>query len=174
MTEEDEPVVRQPMRPVWAESPPGRLIGKGHPAGDFLETHDWDILEHRHDYLSIEAHLPHHVLNPMGQLFGGFTPTYVDLVVVLTVRPRRRTEGDSPRWLSTTNMRVDFVEPIVGPRFRIQSTLELRRNRTIFRCDSVLSRRKPRRVCTHNDARIRHESSPRGGVIQRPTPSSLL
>jgi hypothetical protein len=27
------------------------------------------------------------VRNPRGQLFGGFTPTYVDLVALFTVRP---------------------------------------------------------------------------------------
>src|SRR5687767_6380196 len=104
MTDEmPEHVVR-----AWASPPPGRLIGRGHPAGDFLEAHDWDVLEEGPGYLRIEASLPQHVRNPRGQLFGGFTPTYVDLVALFTVRAGvDRTSG--PRsWLATTNMRIDY------------------------------------------------------------------
>jgi acyl-coenzyme A thioesterase PaaI-like protein len=36
------------------------------------------------------------------------------------------------RWLATTNMRVDYFEPIVGPTFVIESALEKRRGRTCF------------------------------------------
>jgi acyl-coenzyme A thioesterase PaaI-like protein len=36
------------------------------------------------------------------------------------------------RWLATTNMRVDYFEPIVGPTFVIESELEKRRGRTCF------------------------------------------
>ena len=35
-------------------------------------------------------------------------------------------------WLATTNMRVDYFEPVVGPRFRIQSELTKQRGRTCF------------------------------------------
>lgn len=126
---------------AWGTPPPGRLLGRGHPAGDFLEAHDWELLEERAGYVRLDAHLPAHVRNPRGQLFGGFTPTYVDLVALLTVRAGRRHEvvsaaasgTDLPRsWLATTNMRVDYFDPIVGPRFTIESTLERRRGRTCF------------------------------------------
>ena len=36
------------------------------------------------------------------------------------------------RWLATTNMRVDYFEPITGPTFEIESTLEKKRGRTNF------------------------------------------
>jgi len=116
----------------WAAPGPGRLVGRGHPAGDFLEAWRWDLLEERAGYLCIEAHLPEQVRNPRGQLFGGFTPTYVDLVALFTVRagPDRLTAPR--RWLATTSMRVDYFEPITGPTFTIESTLDKRRGRTAF------------------------------------------
>lgn len=124
----DAPFIR-----AWTEHEPGRLIGKGHPAGDFLEAYRWRVLEENPGLLRIRAHLPEHVKNPRGQLFGGFTPTYVDLVALFTVR----TEEDSPdrrfrSWLATTNMRVDYFEPILGPEFDIEGRLVKSRGRTRF------------------------------------------
>lgn len=130
--DDEQPAPIEPAWRAWAAPPPGRLLGKGHPAGDFLEAYEWDVLEEREGFLDIEAHLPPHVRNPRGQLFGGFTPTYVDLVALLTVRAGRRREGPPATWLATTNMRIDYFDPIVGPRFRLQSTLERKRGRTMF------------------------------------------
>jgi acyl-coenzyme A thioesterase PaaI-like protein len=132
MTDEEQSSGAHPARPAWSVPPPGRILGRGHGAGDFLEAYDWDVREQRDGYLSLEIHLPDHVRNPRGQLFGGFTPTYVDLIALLTVRPRDRSGDRPPMWLATTNMRVDYFEPIVGPRFRVESTLERRRGRTLF------------------------------------------
>jgi acyl-coenzyme A thioesterase PaaI-like protein len=137
MTDAERATARpSPTARPWNDAPPGRLLGKGHPAGDFLEAWAWDLLEEREGYLRIEAHVPDHVRNPRGQLFGGFTPTYVDLVALFTVRagPERTTPaaGAQPRWLATTNLRVDYFEPITGPRFVLESTLEKRRGRTSF------------------------------------------
>lgn len=123
-----------PGRFPWAVAPPpGRIIVRGHPAGDFLEAYDWEVLEESPGHLRLSIVLPEHVRNPRGQLFGGFTPTYVDLVALFTVRAGRRGEAGSWRsWLATTNMRIDYFEPIVGPRFVIDSTLERTRGRTRF------------------------------------------
>jgi acyl-coenzyme A thioesterase PaaI-like protein len=118
---------------AWMERRPDQLIGKGHPAGDFLEAYEWKLVAEGEGYLRVEAHVPAHVRNPRGQLFGGFTPTYVDLVALLTVRaggPRGETRSRS--WLATTNMRVDYFEPILGPRFVIESRLVKKRGRTNF------------------------------------------
>ncbi|MDH3681590.1 MAG: hypothetical protein OEV40_16765, partial [Acidimicrobiia bacterium] len=76
--------------------------------------------------------LPAWVLNPRGQLFGGFTATYVDLVSLHANRagPERRS-ADAPRsWMATINMRIDYLEPIVGPRFTIEALVEHRRGAT--------------------------------------------
>src|SRR3954467_11180527 len=117
---------------AWNNPEPGRLLGKGHPAGDFLDAFDWLLLEERPGYLRLEAGLPERVRNPRGQLFGGFTPTYVDLVALRTVHAGEDRSALPRRWLATTNMRVDYFEPIVGPTFVIESELEKRRGRTCF------------------------------------------
>lgn len=121
-----------PERP-WEQREPGRLIGRGHPAGDFLEAWAWDVRYEARGELRLDAHLPGHVRNPRGQLFGGFTPTYVDLVSLLTVRagiePGTREHGS---WLATSSMHIDYFEPILGPRFVIESSLERARGRTRF------------------------------------------
>lgn len=133
MTDADQPILDEKSHP-WIAPPPGRLVGKGHPAGDFLEAWAWHVLEERPGYLRVDAHLPDRAKNPRGQLFGGFTPTYVDLVALFTVRAGPdRTRPDVPRgWLATTNMRVDYFEPITGPRFTIESSREKQRGRTVF------------------------------------------
>lgn len=117
---------------AWTAPDPGRLIGTGHPAGDFLEAYEWRLLEERLGYLKVEAGLPEQVRNPRGQLFGGFTPTYVDMIALMTVHAGTDRSQRPRRWLATTNMRVDYFEPIVGPSFVIESELEKRRGRTCF------------------------------------------
>ncbi|MDQ2754337.1 MAG: PaaI family thioesterase [Actinomycetota bacterium] len=117
---------------AWQDVPPGRLVGRGHPAGDFLRAHEWDLLEQSYGLLRIEAALHDHLKNPMGQLFGGFTPTYVDMVALFTVHAGENRSAEHRRWLATTNMRVDYFEPITGPRFVMESKLEKRRGRTCF------------------------------------------
>jgi acyl-coenzyme A thioesterase PaaI-like protein len=118
---------------AWLTRQPGQLIGRGHPAGDFLEAYDWTVVEEGEGFLRIRSHVPGHVKNPRGQLFGGFTPTYVDLVALFTVRAgEQRVEQRFRTWLATVNMRVDYFEPIVGPQFLIESRLVKRRGRTNF------------------------------------------
>lgn len=120
-----------PDRP-WAEHAPDRVIGRGHPAGDILEAHEWRVLESRVGHLLLDVHLPGHLKNPRGQLFGGFTPTYVDLVALFTTRAGRLRHDPGKTWLATTSMRVDYFEPILGPRFQIASQIVKERGRTIF------------------------------------------
>jgi len=121
----------KPFVRAWMNRQPGQLVGKGHPAGDFLEAYEWKLLEEGVGLLRIQAHLPAHVKNPRGQLFGGFTPTYVDLIALFTVRSATPREPGSFRtWLATSNMRVDYFEPIVGPHFTIESRLLKKRGRT--------------------------------------------
>lgn len=123
---ETPPIVRP-----WMQRQPGQLIGKGHPAGDFLEAYEWKVLEEGVGGLRLRVHLPLHVRNPRGQLFGGFTPTYVDLVALLTVRAGQPRDPRSFRtWLATSNMRVDYFEPILGPEFIIDSRSLKTRGRT--------------------------------------------
>jgi acyl-coenzyme A thioesterase PaaI-like protein len=105
--------------PPWRTFEPGRIIGRGHPAGDFLEAYDWKVIEQRPGYLKLDVHLPGHLRNPRGDLFGGYTPTYVDMVALRTV-VSARTPGETPTWLSTLSMRVDYLAPITAARFVIE------------------------------------------------------
>lgn len=117
---------------AWLRERPDRLIGRGHPAGDFLEAHDWTVLAERPGFFRLDVHLPEKLKNPLGTLFGGFTPTYVDLVALFTVRAGRGAEGWGGGWLATTNMRIDYFEPVRGPRFVIESELKKERGRLKF------------------------------------------
>lgn len=102
----------------WEEPEPGRLVGRGHVAGDFLEAYTWDVLEKREGFLRVGARLPAHLLNPRGELFGGFTPAYVDFMALHTFWAGRETTPGQP-WLATVNLRVDYFDPIVGPDFEM-------------------------------------------------------
>jgi acyl-coenzyme A thioesterase PaaI-like protein len=114
----------------WAPPAPDRLMGRGHPVGDFLEAYDWVVVEEREGYLRLDVHLPSQVRNPRGQLFGGFTPTYVDLVALHTVRAGRRQQVGPRSWLSTADMRLDYFAPITDDRFEIESEVLNRSGRT--------------------------------------------
>ena len=69
-----------PETPIWAKPAPGKLMGRGHSAGDLLEAYDWDVLESRDGLLRVGVHLPARLRNPKGEDIGGFTPSYVDLL----------------------------------------------------------------------------------------------
>ncbi len=80
--------------------------------------------------LVVEAHLPEHLKNPKGQLFGGFTPTYVDLVSLYAVHAGDADNGRPRQFLNTINMRCDYFEPVLGPTFTIRGELENQRGKT--------------------------------------------
>jgi acyl-coenzyme A thioesterase PaaI-like protein len=122
-------------RRPWMAPAPGKLLGKGHPAGDFLQAYDWTLLERGKGFLKVEAHVPDHVRNPRGQLFGGFTPTYVDLISLFASRTGESAAGDSETnrpWLATTNMRVDYFDPVMGPTFHLEARIVRERGRTVM------------------------------------------
>jgi len=116
----------------WARTKPGQLIAKGHGAGDILEADRWQILDQKPGLLLVRVHLPEALKNPQGQLFGGFTPTYVDMVSLYTVHSAAEA-GDptAPKsWLTTINMRCDYFEPIVQDQFEIRGELVNQRGLT--------------------------------------------
>lgn len=121
-------------RPSWTEVAPDRIIGPGHPAGDFLRAYEWRVLEERSGYLRLQADIPEHVLNPKQELFGGFTPTYVDLVSILTPRAGPdRLDPAAPRgWMSTLNMRIDYFEPVRVGSVELIGEMEHQRGRTFL------------------------------------------
>jgi acyl-coenzyme A thioesterase PaaI-like protein len=118
-------------RTIWGNPEPGHLIGRGHPIGDFLEAYRWKLCEERAGFFRVEAALIDAVKNYRGQLFGGFAPTYVDLAALRTVSAGRSLDVKHG-WLVTLNMRVDFIQPVDGPTFFIESELRNRRGRTLL------------------------------------------
>jgi acyl-coenzyme A thioesterase PaaI-like protein len=116
----------------WDGATVDRLLGPGHGAGDILEAHEWTIVDEREGFLRLDVHLPERLLNPKGQLFGGFTSAYVDLAALhATKAGASRLDPDAGHeFKSTINMRVDYYEPIVGPRFIIETNVEHRRGKT--------------------------------------------
>lgn len=133
--DDDASDVPEGVRRAFRERPPGRVLAPGHPIGDFLGAPDWQLLEEGEGFLHLRAAPPERVRNPRGHLFGGFTPTYVDLVALCTFRAGRPLPApDAPRgwgWLATLNMRVDYFEPIVGP-FDMVSRVVRRGGATAF------------------------------------------
>lgn len=105
----------------WKTSDPERLVERGHPAGDNLEAWKWQVLQRNPDGLLVECHLPEHLTNPRGQLFGGYTATYVDFVALHTVHAADPDRDPSApgTWLTTINLRCDYFEPIMGPTFTV-------------------------------------------------------
>jgi acyl-coenzyme A thioesterase PaaI-like protein len=121
----NDEAAEEPKRP-WLPAPAGRLVGRGHRAGDFLEAYDWHVLEHTPGFYRIEAHLPEHVKNVRKHLFGGFTPAYIDL---LAARTAHSVQGIAARGMMTVNMRVDYFDPVADPRFILESRVVHTRGR---------------------------------------------
>lgn len=93
----------------------------GHCAGDLLEASDWKILHESIGRVEIDAHVPAKVMNPRQQLFGGFTGTYVDMLALYTLRTMFPAKQDF--WITTINMRIDYLDPVVEPRVRLVGEL---------------------------------------------------
>lgn len=131
MTPSDPPSdIPDYIRAIWRDPPPGRLMGPGHPAGDLLGGPDWRVLEESLGRVVVDVPLVDPVKNFRGQLFGGFAPAYIDLVALRTVSAgaRERPHG----WLLTVNLRVEYIEPVEGPRFIMESRILNRRGRTFL------------------------------------------
>ncbi len=118
------------IRAIWRSPQPGRLMGPGHPAGDFLTGPDFRVLDESPGRLLLDVPLVDAAKNFRGQLFGGFAPAYIDLIALRTVSAGtgERAHG----WLVTLNLNVESFEAVVGPRFAADSRVVNRRVRTIF------------------------------------------
>lgn len=115
----------------WATDDPDRLVGRGHPIGEFLEAWRWQVLEREDGHVSVSAHLPEHVHNPRGELFGGFTATYVDFISLHAVHAKAgRPQQRHRLGLVTLALRIDYLEPVVGPTFVLDSRVEASRGAT--------------------------------------------
>jgi acyl-coenzyme A thioesterase PaaI-like protein len=123
---------------LWQTDDPKRLIRSGHPVGDFLDAPKWEVLERVDWRLRLRAGLPDQVMNPRGELFGGFTPTYVDFVSLHVYQLSQ--PADEPRsWLSTVSLHVEYFAPIRGPEFEIVAEVLQRRGRSAYTQTRFLS-----------------------------------
>jgi len=93
----------------------------GHCAGDLVEAAKWNILREERGLVEVDVHVPAHMLNPRQQLFGGFTGTYVDMISIYTARTLYDEQADF--WATTINMRIDYLEPVMGPRMLLRGEL---------------------------------------------------
>jgi acyl-coenzyme A thioesterase PaaI-like protein len=119
------------MRRIQPPQDAHHLMGRGHPVGDILEAYEWRILQRSLGRLRVSAHVTKAVRNPRGQLFGGFTGTYIDFMSIFIFWSGRETEHSENRgWLSTLNMRVDYFRPITGPRFEMDGQVVYRQGGT--------------------------------------------
>jgi len=116
---------------AWQTDDPRRLVGRGHPVGDFLDAPTWEVLERGEGSLRLRAVLPERVKNPRGELFGGFTPTYVDFVA-LHLFHSSQAANEPRRWLSTASLNVEYFAPIRGPVFEMAGEVLQRRGRSAF------------------------------------------
>lgn len=94
----------------------------GHPNGEVVEAAEWRVIKEQKGLVELEAHLPDRLVNPFGQLFGGFTGIYVDMVSIYTVRTLYVGQPGYVR-SHTINMRVDYLQPVLGPTFRLRGQL---------------------------------------------------
>lgn len=95
----------------------------------FLEADHWQLQQIEPGQLEVQCHLPDQVLNSAGMLFGGFTPTYIDLIAIWA---SMTTLDKTTAWMITVNMRVDYFEPIVPPGFRALARVLNIRKRDYF------------------------------------------
>jgi acyl-coenzyme A thioesterase PaaI-like protein len=96
------------------------FLKPGHNAGDLVEAHKWEVLREERGIVEVDAHLPKHLLNPRGQLFGGFHGTYVDIMSIYAARSMS-SDADTFSWSTTINMRIDYFAPVEGGRFFLTS-----------------------------------------------------
>jgi acyl-coenzyme A thioesterase PaaI-like protein len=127
------------VRQAFGQRQPGRAIGRGFAIGDFLEAYDWEVLEEGPGELRLRCRLPARVTNPLGQLFGGFTPTYIDLIALLTCRAGR-SEDENRAWIATRSMQIEYVEPLQDG-FVAASRVTRRRGAVFWVSTHLLDRR---------------------------------
>jgi len=119
-------------RKAWDRAPEGRLIDRGHRIGDLLDAPSWKVAEAGPRRLVVEATLPVLLQNYRGQLFGGFTGTYVDFIALAMVRQTMGAGEKQSMGLTTLNMRIDYFEPVRAPRFLLEAELLKSRGANCF------------------------------------------
>lgn len=100
--------------------------------GAHFDVENWKVLSEEPRYIRVEVPLHPRLKNPLGQLFGGFTPAYADMLAARVIRSSDKSLSDSPIWYATTGLRVDYLEPIVGDSFQVECRLLKSRGKSML------------------------------------------
>jgi acyl-coenzyme A thioesterase PaaI-like protein len=100
--------------------------------GEHFDVANWKIITDEPGCMRVEVPLHPWLRNPLGQLFGGFTPSYADILSTRVVRGSDRVLRESSIWYATTGVRVDYLEPIVDDSFQIECQLLKARGKSML------------------------------------------
>jgi acyl-coenzyme A thioesterase PaaI-like protein len=81
----------------------------------------WNVLAESPGYVKLRVPLLPRLKNRRGQLFGGYTPAYVDMLAYRVARSGTVDGSDS--FFATTSMRVDYLEALTGDEFEVECRL---------------------------------------------------
>jgi acyl-coenzyme A thioesterase PaaI-like protein len=126
------------MREIWMTSQDSSASTEAQgdaPIGSIgiqFDVANWKVLTEEPGFVRVEVPLHRWLRNPLGQLFGGFTPSYADMLAYRVARSGDSTPRDSTSWFATTGMRVDYLEPIIAEHFQIECQLLKSRGKSML------------------------------------------
>jgi acyl-coenzyme A thioesterase PaaI-like protein len=97
-----------------------------------FDVTNWKVLAEAPGFVRVEVPLHPWLRNPLGQLFGGYTPSYADMLAYRVARSGDTTPRDAATWFATTGMRVDYLEPITAEHFQIECQLLKSRSKSML------------------------------------------
>jgi acyl-coenzyme A thioesterase PaaI-like protein len=97
-----------------------------------FDVPNWKVLSEQPGYVRVDVPLHPWLRNPLGQLFGGFTGSYADMLTYRVARSGDPTARDASSWYATTGMRVDYLEPITAERFQVECQLLKARGKSVL------------------------------------------
>jgi len=96
-----------------------------------ISTHfavdSWNVLAESPGYVKLRVPLLARLKNRRLQLFGGYTPAYVDMLAYRVARSG--TLGESDTFFATTSMHIDYLEALTGDDFEVECQLLKARGR---------------------------------------------
>jgi acyl-coenzyme A thioesterase PaaI-like protein len=87
----------------------------------------WKVLAESPGYVKIRVPLLPRLKNRRQQLFGGYTPAYVDMLAYRVARSGSPDHSDA--FVATTSMRIDYLEALTGDYFEVECQLLKARGR---------------------------------------------
>ena len=97
-----------------------------------FDVANWKVIAEEAGYVRVEVPLHPWLRNPLGQLFGGFTPSYADMLAFRVARSGDLASRGSSIWYATTGMRVDYLEPITAEHFQVECQLLKARGKSML------------------------------------------